>query len=127
MANSDVCLWVVYFMLCFTSTMCTRSGTSVPPGTTETMAMEEMAMQPGYEGRDIVRFSKHMYSVLGTKDQVELAKDFRVEYDALNKDGKLGLTLDALFEMRLEDIMISARHVKKMREVLNILSASSGP
>ena len=84
-------------------------------------------MQPGYEGRDIVRFSKHMYSVLGTKDKVELAKDFRGEYDALNKDGKLGLTLDALFEMRLEDIMISARHVKKMREVLNILSASSGP
>ena len=122
MAYSDVWLRVVYFMLCFTSTMCTRSGTSTPPDTTETMAIEEVAMQPGYEGRDIVRFSKHMYSVLGTKDQVELAKDFRGEYDALNKDGKLGLTLDALLEMRLEDIMISARHVKKMREVLNILS-----
>ena len=71
--------------------------------------------------QDIVLFSKRLYSSLGTKKTSDLAHDFRPEYDSLNADGKLGRTLEALAAMRLEDLMISVRHAKKMKKVVVLL------
>ena len=85
--------------------------------------VEDLTSQPDYEGNDVVRFSKYMYSVLGTKSAEELAYDFKNQYDTLNTDGKLGTTLNALYEMRMEDLIISVRHSKKMKEVLSVLEA----
>ena len=68
-----------------------------------------------------MHFTKKLYSVLGTKKASDLAHDFRSEYDALNVDGKLGGTLEALYEMRLEDLMMSVKHAKKMKKVLTLL------
>jgi len=84
-------------------------------------SVEQRAAKPDYEGSDIVRFTKYMYSVLGDKSAEELARDFKEDYDALNTDGKLGVTLSALYEMRMEDLLVSVRHSKKMREVIDIL------
>jgi hypothetical protein len=83
--------------------------------------IENRTAQSDYEGNSIVRFSKYMYSVLGTKSAEELAYDFKEEYDTLNTDGQLGTTLNALYEMRMEDLLISVRHSKKMKEVLAVL------
>jgi hypothetical protein len=54
-------------------------------------------------------------------DSEDLARAFKKEYDALNTDGRLGVTLNALYEMRLEDLLLSVRRTRKMREVLTIL------
>ena len=77
--------------------------------------------QEGPSNSDIVSFTKRVYSALGSKTEAELVEDFKGEYETLNYDGSLGETLDSLYEMRLEDLQISVRHAKKMRDLLDIL------
>lgn len=70
---------------------------------------------------DIVGLSKRIYASLGSKSAADLAQDFKGEYETLNVDGLLGPKLDALYEMRLEDLQLSVRHAKKMRDLLDVL------
>jgi hypothetical protein len=73
---------------------------------------------------DVVRFSKKMYSALGSDSESQLAKKFLPEYNRLNANGTLGQTLGALYEMRLRDLKISIKHAKKMRKVLDIMQSN---
>ena len=77
---------------------------------------------PPPAGSDSVSFSRRLYSILGTKGAEEIANDNREEFDRLNVGGTLGYTLTALFEMRLEDLLISVRHARKMKEVIDLLN-----
>jgi hypothetical protein len=70
---------------------------------------------------DIVGLTKRIYASLGSKEAVDLAQDFKGEYETLNVDGALANKLDALYEMRLEDLQLSVRHAKKMRDLLDVL------
>ena len=72
---------------------------------------------------DVVRFSKKMYSTLGSGTAPEVAKRFQPEYNRLNTNGTLGQTLGALFEMRIRDLKISIKHAKKMKKVLDLMQA----
>ena len=79
-----------------------------------------------YHGDDIVRFSKRIYSVLKTnpiRDTANLATEFKKEYKHLNEDGMVGSMLGALYDMRLEDLLISVEHVRKMKELLETLDS----
>jgi hypothetical protein len=69
----------------------------------------------------VAAFLRNVYTASGNTDPEDLAHSFKSEYDALNTDGHLGVTLNALYEMRLEDLLLSVRHTRKMREVLTIL------
>ena len=73
---------------------------------------------------DVVRFSKKMYSALGSESEPQLAKRFQPEYNRLNTNGTLGQTLGALYEMRIRDLKISIKHAKKMRKVLDIMKSN---
>jgi hypothetical protein len=94
-----------FVMLVFFFSLANCLPTTTPPPTTQ----------------DIVQFSRRLYSSLGTKKAADLAHDFQPEYDALNADGKLGETLGALAEMRIEDLTVSVRRAKKMRRVVALL------
>jgi hypothetical protein len=75
----------------------------------------------GDDNHDIMRFSKRMYSVLGTDDAANLAVKFKSEYKMLNADGTLGSVLGALYDMRMDDLLVSVERVRKMRELLETL------
>jgi hypothetical protein len=72
---------------------------------------------------DVVSFTERIYSALGTKKTAELAVDFKGEYATLNWDGSLSEKLGALQEMRLQDLQLSVRHARKMRDLLDLLDA----
>jgi len=72
---------------------------------------------------DVLGFSNKLYSVLDSKKSAKLADDFQGEYDRLNVDGQLGTKLSAVYEIRLQDLMISIRHAKKMKKVINMLKS----
>jgi hypothetical protein len=74
---------------------------------------------------DVVRFSKKMYSALGSDTSLNVAKQLLPEYSRLNNtsNGTLGQTLEALIEMRMQDLKLSIKHAKKAREVLDIIRA----
>lgn len=73
---------------------------------------------------DVIRFSKQMYSTLGSDSAPELAKRFLPEYNRLNTNGTLRQTLGALYEMRIRDLKISIKHAKKMKKVLDLMQAN---
>jgi hypothetical protein len=83
--------------------------------------MEEEYVPSVHTGA-VTAFLRNVYTASsdGT-DSEDLAHAFKKDYDALNTDGRLGVTLNALYEMRLEDLLLSVRHTRKMREVLTIL------
>ena len=85
------------------------------------LCISHAVCQEGQSNSDIVSFTKRVYSALGSKTEAELVEDFKGEYETLNYDGSLGEILDSLYEMRLEDLQISVRHAKKMRDLLDIL------
>jgi hypothetical protein len=72
---------------------------------------------------DLVSFTKRVYSALGTKKPAEVALDFKGEYATLNWDGALGERLEAVEEMRIQDLQLSVQHARKLRDLLNILDA----
>ena len=74
-----------------------------------------------FRGDDIMRFTKRMYSVLDTNDAENLVLKFKSEYKTLNADGTLGSVLGALYDMRLDDLLVSVERVRKMRELLESL------
>jgi hypothetical protein len=76
---------------------------------------------------DVVKFSKKMYSALGSDANADIAKKFKPDYNRLNTaiNGTLGQTLEALFEMRIRDLKISIKHAKKMRKVLDIMQSNN--
>ena len=86
--------------------------------------VEDIDGSQPYTGEEAVIFSKRVYSVLGTKDVSKLADEFRMEYKILNSNGMLGSMLGALYDMRIEDLLLSLERVKKMREVLDRLESS---
>jgi hypothetical protein len=72
---------------------------------------------------DVVRFSKKIYSALGSDTPLNVAKQFLPEYSRLNatSTGTLGETLEALIEMRMQDLKLSIKHAKKARETLSLM------
>ena len=74
------------------------------------------------EGSLAVRYFKHLLSILDTKQAPQdIANEVHNDFLANNADGKLGADLRSLFEIRLEDLLISVRHYRKMRQVLELL------
>ena len=71
----------------------------------------------------MVEFSKSLYSQLGSRTPEAIAKSHRGEYDALNTDGSLGMTLAALYEMRILDLELAIAHAEEMRLVLALLAS----
>lgn len=79
-----------------------------------------------YHTDDIVRFSKRINSVLKTnptKDAANLAVEFKKEFRNINVDGTMGSMLGALYDMRLEDLLISVERVRKMKALLETLDS----
>ncbi len=73
--------------------------------------------------KDVVRFTKKMYSALGSDTPLNVAKQFLPEYSRLNttSSGTLGETLDALVEIRMQDLKTSIKHARRLRETLDII------
>ena len=69
----------------------------------------------------VIPFLRKLYLASDSRDAEDLAYEFKKEYDALNTDGRLGITLNAVYEMRLEDLLSAVRYTRKVREVLTIL------
>lgn len=101
---------------------------ATPPVVEEPVAGETPSPLTNYypSNSDVVGLSKRIYASVGSKAPVDLAKDFKGEYETLNVDGTLGPKLDALYEMRLDDLQRSVRHAKKMRDLLDVLEAPEG-
>ena len=68
---------------------------------------------------DVVNLQKNIYSVLSQYEIPEIVSRFRPEFERLDVDGSLVVTLDALYEMRLMDMRLSVQRAKKMRGVLD--------
>ena len=76
---------------------------------------------------DISLFSRRLYASVGGGNETILADFFKKEYQTLEADFEaakptLGATLNALFEMRLQDLQASVQRVKKMQGVLDLLN-----
>ena len=84
---------------------------------------DEEAYAPSVEfnAGAVVPFLRKLYMASDSRDVEDLAHEFKREYDALNTDGRLGITLNAVYEMRLEDLLSAVRYTRKVREVLTIL------
>jgi hypothetical protein len=76
-------------------------------------------------GSDMAQFSKRVYTAIGSKDTETLAEEFKTEYRLINRDGIIGSVLGALYDMRIDDLMIALEREKKMRELLEILDSES--
>ena len=104
----------------------TTAATTTAPYTSPTPEIEptwvDFPLENGFKGTNAVKFFKNILSVLGTKEAEELAKDLKSDFKALDVDGKLGDTLISLFELRLEDLLTTVEHYKKMRTVLDNLT-----
>jgi hypothetical protein len=70
---------------------------------------------------DVVQFSNELYSQLGSKRPEIIAKKHQAAYAALNTDGRLGVTLTALYELRALDLQLSLARVEQMQTVLALL------
>lgn len=76
---------------------------------------------------DIVSFTKRLYSAMGrTTILKDIVDDFKGEYETLNYDGKLADKLGALYEMRVEDLQISIRHAKRMKDLVAAMDTPEG-
>jgi hypothetical protein len=76
------------------------------------------------KNRNIVQFSKKMYSYLGVVkpwNATFIADHFRPEFDRINADGTVGSALMALYDMRMQDLQTSVKHTRRMQEVLSAL------
>ena len=92
--------------------MTTETSTTPPP------------LDAAVEVTNPVQFFNHALSILGTKDAQELANDLKGEFENLDTLGTLGTTLISLFELRLEDLHVTIDHYKKMKTVLDLLTAN---
>ena len=74
------------------------------------------------EGHLAVRYFKHLLSILDSQpDARAIANNVRVEFAELNADGRLGIAARSLLELRLEDLLLSVRSYRKLRQVLELL------
>ena len=75
------------------------------------------------DSSNAVVFSKYLYSSASKWSAKEIADHFRTHYVLLNQDGMLGDTLSIVYDMRLRDLQTSIKNARKMKEVVDILSA----
>jgi len=89
------------------------------------------AKKPELDPQDVVRFTKNLYKDLGASwnNTSDVTDKYKPAFRELDKstDGALGQTLASLLEIRMLDLQTSVRHARKMRAVVESLSASDQP
>ena len=86
------------------------------------------AKKPELDPQDVVSFTKNLYKDLGASwnNTSDVTDKYKPAFRELDKstDGALGQTLASLLEIRMLDLQTSVRHARKMRAVVESLSAS---